>query len=126
MAMPLMVAAADGQLDESELIQITNMCAFSPIFHAVGVETARAISAECLETIKTKGAEALFTEVQPALTPKMAETALCFAIRTALADGVLEDSEKTMLLAMGQRLGVPEDTFVKIFDVMIMLQRSAC
>ena len=125
MAMPLMVAAADGQLDESELIQITNMCAFSPIFHAVGAEAGRKIAVECLETIKTRGAEALFTDVQGMLTPKMAETALCFAVRTALADGVLEESEKVMLMAMGQRLNIPEETFLKIFDVMVMMQRRA-
>ena len=124
-AMPLMVAAADGQIDQAEMAQITNMCTFSPIFHAVGVETTQKLALACLETIKSTGSEALFTEAKAALSPQLAETALCFAIRTALADGVLEDSEKTMLMAMGQRLGVPEETFVKIFEVMIMMQRRA-
>lgn len=124
-AMPLMVAAADGRLDDAELHQILNMCAFSPIFHAVGGQATQRIAQECLETIKAQGAEALFTQVQPGLSPKLVETAMCFAIRTALADGVLEESEKTMLMTMGQRLGLPEQTFVQIFEVMVMLQRPA-
>lgn len=124
-AMPILVAAADGQIDDAEVIQITNMCAFSPIFHSVGPQTTRALIDACVETIKTRGAEALFSEVKDALSPKMIETAMCFAIRTALADGVLEESEKQMLMAMGQRLGLPEATFVQIFEVMVMLQRQA-
>jgi tellurite resistance protein len=125
-AMPLMVAAADGRIDEAELHQILNMCAFSPIFHAIGAQKTQELAKECLTAISERGAEALFTEVKDTLSPKMVETAMCFAIRTALADGVLEDSEKAMLMAMGQRLGLPEASFVKIFEVMIMLQRPAC
>lgn len=124
-AMPLLIAAADGSIDEAEILQITNMCAFSPIFHAVGAQKTRALIDDCLATVKSSGAEALFTEVKDTLSPKMIETAMCFAIRTALADGVLEDSEKAMLMAMGQRLGLPEATFLQIFDVMVMLQRPA-
>ena len=124
-AMPLMVAAADGRIEKSELDQVMNMCAFSPIFHAVGGKRTMDLAEECLNTIKSRGSETLFTEVQATLSPKMIETAMCFAIRTALADGHLDDSEKTMLMAMGQRLGLPEDAFVKIFEVMIMLQRPA-
>ncbi|MEM9344543.1 MAG: tellurite resistance TerB family protein [Pseudomonadota bacterium] len=125
LSMPLMVAAADGQIDDAEIHQILNMCAFSPIFHAVGAERTHKLAEEAVAVLKTKGAEALFTDVKDALSPNMVETAMCFAIRTSLADGRLDESEKTMLIAMGQRLGLPQDTFVKIFEVMMMLQRPA-
>ncbi|MEL6169877.1 MAG: tellurite resistance TerB family protein [Pseudomonadota bacterium] len=124
-AMPIMVAAADGKLDRSEIDQIINMCAYSPIFHAVGAERTQKLIMECLETIKAKGSEALFTQVASTLSPQMAETALCFAIRTALADGHLDQSEKDMLMAMASRMGIEPDTFIKMFDVMVILQRPA-
>lgn len=125
LSMPLMVAAADGQIDESEIHQILNMCAFSPIFHAVGAQRTQQLAEEAVTVLKTKGAEALFMEVKGSLSPNLVETAMCFAIRTSLADGHLDDREKDMLIAMGQRLDLPQETFVKIFEVMMMLQRPA-
>jgi tellurite resistance protein len=122
-AMPLLVAAADGKIDEAELIQIVNMCAFNPLFHAIGAERTRALIQENLATLRAKGAEHLFASVVDSLSPRLRETALCFAIRTALADGQLEDSEFEMLKAMGMRMGVPAEAFGKMFEVMAMLQR---
>lgn len=125
LAMPLLVAASDGRVDDSELDQIINMCAFSPIFHAVGAQRTKDLLMEIAKDIRDRGAESLFSDVKATLTPKMVETAMCFAIRTALADGVLEQSEKDTLIAMGSRLALPPETFTKIFDVMAMLQRPA-
>lgn len=125
LSMPLMVAAADGQIDDAEVHQILNMCAFSPIFHAVGAERTHQLAQEAVNILKTKGAEALFMEVKGSLSPNLVETAMCFAIRTSLADGHLDDREKDMLIAMGQRLDLPQETFMKIFEVMMMLQRPA-
>ncbi len=125
LAMPLMVAAADGSIDDSETHQILNMCAFSPIFHAIGADRTQKLAVEIVQTLKTSGAEAVFAEAQKALTPKMVETAMCFAIRTAFADGHLDESEKKMLITMGERLNLPEQTFMQIFAVMAMLQRPA-
>lgn len=66
----------------------------------------------------------MFTRAVAALSPKLRETAICFAIRTALVDGVLEDGEKKMLITMGEALGLSDKTFFKIFDVMVMMQRA--
>lgn len=123
-AMPLLVAAADGKIEESELHQITNLCAFSPIFHTVGVDRTRKLIEENMKTLKSQGAEHLFSSVLDTLSPELRETAICFAIRTALADGELADSELDMLKAMGSRMEIPEDTFLQIFKVLVMLQRG--
>lgn len=122
-SLPLLVAAADGEITAPETAQIANMCAFSPIFHAVGPDRTIALANEIVKELKAKGANDVFARSAAALSPKLRETAICFAIRTALADGVLEDGEKKMLITMGESLGLPEETFFKIFDVMVMMQR---
>jgi len=125
LAMPFLVAAADGQIDDAEVHQILNMCAFSPIFHAVGADKTKKFAQDIVGGLKSKGFEAVFNEAQQSLSPAMVETAMCFAIRTAFADGVLDEKEKDMLLTMGQRLGLPQEKFLQIFEVMAMLQRPA-
>ena len=122
--MPILTAAADGSIDEAEKLQILNMVAFSPVFGVVGVEATGKLIEEVLTGLKTKGAQAVFEDAIEPLSPALRETALCFAIRAALADGVLENSEKDMLVALGQRMGLPPESFMKIFDVMCMLQRG--
>jgi tellurite resistance protein len=125
LALPLMIAASDGKIDDSEMHQILNMCAYSPIFHAVGAQRTVDLGKAILTDLRAKGAEHVFAAATASLPPALRETALCFAIRTALADGSLSGDEKQMLIVMGERLGVAEATFVKIFEVMMMLQRRA-
>lgn len=121
----LMVAASDGNLDRSELDQVINMCAYSPIFQAIGAERMLDLAKEILAQYRSTGAEATFAGVRASLTPNLAETAMCFAIRTAMADGNVSKDELDMLATMAQRIGLPVETFAKIFDVMLMLQRRA-
>lgn len=124
LAMPILVAAADGQITLPETEQIGNMCMFSPVFHAVGPQRTQALGAEIVEELKAKGATEVFKRSAAVLSPKLRETAMCFAIRTALADGVLDEDEKKMLITMGESLGIAEETFFRIFDVMVMMQRA--
>jgi tellurite resistance protein len=125
LSIPLLVAASDGKLEEAELNQITNMCSYSPIFHAVGAQRTFDLAKSILTDLQKKGGEAVFQSAKDTLSAKLCETAICFAIRTALADGYLAEEEKKMLVLMGERLGVPEATFGNIFEVMAMLQRRA-
>ena len=34
--LPLVIAASEGKITDSEMHQILNMCSYSPIFHAIG------------------------------------------------------------------------------------------
>ncbi len=124
LAIPLMVAASDGEITTPETMQISNMCSFSPVFLAIGGKRTSDLGVEIVEEIKARGMNDVFQRAAAALSPKLRETAMCFAIRTALADGVLEDNEKKMLVTMGESMGIPQETFMKIFDVMAMMQRA--
>ncbi|WP_176473940.1 tellurite resistance TerB family protein [Actibacterium ureilyticum] len=121
----VLAMVADGSVDDAELIQIQNMCAFSPIFLAIGADQTKKAIHEALDELKTKGAAAAIDASAQALSPKLRETALCFAIRVTLADGVLDEGEKTAIIGTAQRLDVPPEVFQKIFDVVVMMQRHA-
>ena len=60
-AMPLLVAAADGVISAPETTQITNMCTFSPVFHAVGPERTMELAGDVIKELKAKGATEVFT-----------------------------------------------------------------
>ncbi|MBN2629115.1 MAG: tellurite resistance TerB family protein [Rhodobacteraceae bacterium] len=121
----LLTAAADGKIEEIEFHQIVNMCTYSPIFHAVGPKRTMELAQEVLADLRKTGAEACFASAKAVMTARLAETAMCFAVRTALADGSVDQSEIQTLSAMGERLGLPFATFEKIFDIMVMMQRPA-
>ena len=121
----LLVAISDGSIDQSEVDQIINGCMYNPIFHALGAKQTANLWNSILAECQSKGAEAVFAKAQAAMTPKLVETAMCFAVRTALADGHADKRELDMLSALGQRLGLPLETFENILNVMIMMQRRA-
>ncbi len=125
LTIPLLAAASDGQIEENEANQIINMCAFNPIFLTLGGKRTSEIAAEITAALRSRGAEACFAEAKAALGPKQVETAMCFAIRVTLADGQVNEAEIRTLSAMGERLGLPFETFEKIFSVMVMMQRAA-
>jgi tellurite resistance protein len=122
---PLLVAAADGKIDATEVHQIINMCSYSPIFHAVGAKKMNELADAILADLRSKGAEHCFAQAKSTLTPPLVETAMCFAVRTALADGSIDKSEINTLCTMGERLGMTEQKFTQILEVMVMLQRPA-
>lgn len=125
LTLPLLVSAADGKIDDVELLQISNMVAFSPVFHKIGADLARKLALEIMSELRAKGATEVFIQARDAMAMPQRETALCFAIRTALADGHLDKSEHEMLVKMGESLGIPPEKFVQIFEVMVMMQRPA-
>ena len=125
LAMPFLVAASDGSVDKCEIDQILNMCAYSPIFHAVGADKTLALSKDIANQLHAEGATKVFARSAAALPAAQRETALCFAIRAALADGYVDQREKDMLVTMGEQLGVAPEKFMQIFEVMAMLQRPA-
>lgn len=122
-AIPLLAAAADGEVSAPEMHDIANMCSFSPIFHAIGIERTQELVAAAFKDMQQLGIQGMVERANQTLAMPQRETAICFAIRVALADGVLEEDEKKMLLALGMHMEIPEEKFFQIFEVISMLQR---
>lgn len=121
----LIAGTADGRLDEREYDQLVSLCAFNMLFQDLGQQKCRELLVGVADTLKTQGAKAVLTHAAAVLSPRHAETAMCFAARVMLSDGKLHDDEIATLLIMGQSLGVPEETLKQIVSVMTMLQRRS-
>jgi hypothetical protein len=125
LSLPLLIAAGEGRPAGAELTRVSNICAYSPVFQAIGPARTHEIALDLLDQLEEKGAEALLARARRALPPKLRETALCLAIRTALAEGTLSDADYATIKAMAQEMEIPSDTVARMFEVMVMLQRAA-
>ncbi|MEO0621461.1 MAG: tellurite resistance TerB family protein [Pseudomonadota bacterium] len=116
---------ADGEVEDEEIAQLDNVCAFSPIFAGFDGDQMTALVQGVMDDVRAQGRQAVLEGAGSALTPALAETALCFAARIALADGQIEPGEKAALLKTGQVLRIETATFQKVLDVVSMMQRPA-
>jgi len=119
------IMVADGEVADSELYQLQNLCAFSPIFFQLEPKDVQALMVSIFEEIKTSGQSNAIQNASATLSQPLRETALCFAARIAFADGYIDDGEKASFLEIAKHLDIPDATFVKILDVIAMLQRPA-
>ena len=120
----ILTMVADGSISDVEKTQLANMVAFSPIFAQLSGEQLVGVIDEVMKDLKNDTAGALTGSVER-LKPELRETALCFAIRIALADGHVDDGEREALIATAATMQIAPDTFGAIFEVMAMLQRRA-
>lgn len=114
----------DGEVNQAETAQINNLIAFSPIFFEHGPATITAYIQHIIDQIAKNGHEATIKAAAAELPQPLRETAMCFAIRMALADGVIEDGEKASLAQTGHYMDIPPETFGKMLEVLAMLQRA--
>lgn len=114
---------ADAVIHPRETAQLSNICGFSPIFAEIGPNVVSALSSEIMEDIKRDGHVPVIESAAGVLSPALRETAFCFAVRIALADGILDDREKAALAAISKALAIPDSVATKIFDVIAMMQR---
>jgi len=116
---------ADGEVSEFETTQIANLCAFSPIYLPLGGERVHNMIHEIINEIGSKGHPETIKQAAGSLSPALRETALCFALRVALADGHINENEKNSLVQTGHFMEIGQDVFERILSVVAMMQRPA-
>jgi len=94
------VMVADGNVDASELAQLSNLCGFSPIFMHYDSKALTEMVKSIIDTIQAKGHQGALSEAAAHLSPPLRETALTFAMR-------------------------PQEMFSKILEVVAIMQRPA-
>lgn len=74
--------------------------------------------------LKSQGAGALVKASAEELSEELRLTAFACAVDIALADGVLEDSEKDIINQLASALAIPENTAVSIIEVMLIKKQG--
>ena len=104
----VLVACADKEMTEQEVILMSEMIRILPIFRDYDVDGALARDAEsCLGYLeKDDGVDILMQDVAGALPPRLGETAYALACDVAAADGDVSQVELEILMIIRQTLGV--------------------
>ncbi len=116
---------ADGDISGFESTQIANLCAFSPIYGEISRGDLDGMIEEVVEEIVNLGHPETIRQAGAALSPALRETALCFAMRVAMADGSINDRERETLVQTAEHLAIDPAIFDQILDVVTMMQRPA-
>ncbi len=119
------VMASDGRVDERELLQLNNVVSFSPIFSPLDGKTLTGLFTDILTSFKKHGARAVYAEAKAVLSPALRETAMCFALRIASADGRLEEGERESLSYLAAEFEISMETFEAMAMVLGIMQRPA-
>ncbi|MEM6354568.1 MAG: tellurite resistance TerB family protein [Pseudomonadota bacterium] len=120
----VLTMVVDGSIDPREAQLMISMVMTSPIFEGSNQEALEALTREIFEEVKRLGTADVIRRTTHALSPGLRETALCFAVRIAMADGVLADEELGALEEMCQMMGVDREVMLSFFQTIAALQRG--
>jgi len=124
LAAPVMMATADGKVEESEVQEIINLCMQNNIFVSLGLNRTTDLVKEVMLDLAKRGQTPVFEDAMGVLAMELRETGICFAVRVAISDGHIDETEFQTLVAMAQKAGLSADRFNQIFEVLMMLHRS--
>jgi len=124
LAVALATSAADGHIAQSEVHEIISYVNRMRMFESYSGEQMQKLFDRLLRILKASGPGALVTKAKDVLPHELRETAFACAVDIALADGVLEESEKTLLEDLQQALNVPENIAATIVQVMMIKNRG--
>ena len=114
---------SDGDISDWELVQLSNVCSFSPIFFEIDGDAMHGMVRAIIDEIRLQGHAETIKRAAVSLSPNLRETALCFALRVALADGRIDEGEKNSISQTGYFMDIEPAVFDQILAVVAMMQR---
>ena len=124
LAIALATSAADGSIDESEAKGIFAYLLQMKMFEGFTERQMSDIFKKLVTVLQNEGVGGLVAIAKSSLPDELRETAFCCAVDIALADGVIEDSEKALLEELQQVLEVSDEIGGKILEVMMIKNRG--
>ena len=124
LAIALATSAADGNIDESEAKGIFAYLLQMTMFNGYSERQLSDIFKKLVEILQNEGVGGLVAIAKSSLPSDLRETAFACAVDIALADGVIEDSEKALLEELQQVLEVSDEIGGKIIEVMMIKNRG--
>jgi tellurite resistance protein len=121
----VLVMASDGAIGSAERRELIGSLRFNGALGRFGTEAVVSLAEDMLVEMRMRFGVQTLSVLTEALDPPLRRTAVCMALRIAMADGTLKDSEHTMLVDLAMSLDIPPDEYNKMVDVMAILQRPA-
>jgi len=120
----LATSAADGTIDESEAKGMFAYLLQMRMFDGYTDRQMSEIFQKLLTVLENEGVGGLVAIAKSSLPSELWETAFACAVDIALADGVIEDSEKDLLEELQQVLEISDDIGANILEVMMIKNRG--
>jgi len=120
----LATSAADGTIDESEAKGIFAYLLQMRMFDGYTDRQMSDLFKKLVTVLQNEDVAGLVAIAKSSLPSELRETAFTCAVDIALADGVIEDSEKALLEELQQVLEVSDEMGAKILEVMMVKNRG--
>ncbi len=124
LAIALATSAADGNIDESEAKGIFAYLLQMKMFEGYTNRQMSDIFKKLVTVLQNEGVGGLVAIAKSSLPDELRETAFACAVDIALADGVIEDSEKALLEELQQVMEVSDEIGGKILEVIMIKNRG--
>jgi hypothetical protein len=117
-AVTLSAIASDGYLADEEMDSLLNTLNRMSLFKSYPGDALRRMLERLFGILRREGLASLLSAGKRSLPHELQEPAFAIATDLLLADGILSDKERHFLNQLQQTLAIPEETALKILDVM--------
>ena len=124
LAIALATSAADGNIVEEEAKGIFSYLLQMRMFDGYSERQVVDLFKKLVKVLENEGVGGLVSIAKSSLPDELRETAFTCAVDIALADGVVEDSEKALLDELQQALEISDEIGGKIVEVMMIKNRG--
>ncbi len=123
-AIALIALAADGYSAEAEEQALRTTLARMQLFRSYPGDVLEKMIDRLLSILQRQGADTLLTAALESLPHELNETVFAVTADIVLADGEVTLEEEDFLNQLYRILEIPEETAVKIIDVMLIKNRG--
>lgn len=123
-AIALIAVASDGYITDAEAQALSTTLGRMQLFRSYPNDVMRKMFDKLLSIMQREGVDALFNGATAALPHDLTETAFAVATDIVLADGEVTEEEEKLLSDLCRILEVPEETAIKIIDVMLIKNKG--
>ncbi len=123
-AIALIALAADGYADDAEEKALMTTLSRMQLFRSYPADVLEKMLDRLLSILQRKGADTLLASALASLPHDLQETAFAVTADIVLADGEVTEEEEEFLNQLYHALEIPEETALKIIEVMLMKNRG--
>jgi tellurite resistance protein len=123
-AIALVAVAVDGHLSEAEIRTISTTLSRMQLFRSYPNEVLGRMFEKLATIMQRQGTDTLLRAAISALPYELHETAFAVATDIVLADGEVTDEEETILNWLCGALSIPQNTALKIIEVMLIKNKG--